>query len=26
MLSILPPSVMAERIEAGLNHYRGAAS
>jgi hypothetical protein len=26
MLSILPPSVMAERIEAGLNHYRGAGS
>jgi glutamyl-tRNA synthetase len=26
MLSVLPPSVMAERIEAGLNHYRGAGS
>ncbi|MGA1272260.1 MAG: hypothetical protein ACO3V7_11940, partial [Burkholderiaceae bacterium] len=26
MLSILPPSIVAERIEAGLDHYRGAGS
>jgi glutamyl-tRNA synthetase len=26
MLSILPPSIVAERIEVGLDHYRGAVS